>query len=147
MEINSTIRWRNIANTFVRVIIFLLPADARDWGRAFAAELSAIETPLASFQWLLGGIMLITARSMESVLQQPGTSLRRFRRKHTRIRAGHSRSPHPSICYRFTPGSLRPHSLASRCAHGAANSHLRQYGIWMDAPHRRGADQKTRENS
>jgi len=60
MEINSTIRWRNIANTFVRVIIFLLPADARDWGRAFAAELSAIETPLASFQWLLGGIMLIT---------------------------------------------------------------------------------------
>lgn len=43
-----------------RIIVRLWPEETKQWGLAFAAELPEISTPRASFQWVMGGLMLLT---------------------------------------------------------------------------------------
>lgn len=49
---------RNVGNTLSRIgshIYRLLPASERDWARAWAAELTEIESTAAALRWLVGG--------------------------------------------------------------------------------------------
>ena len=42
-----------------RAIVRVWPAETREWGQAFAAELPAAETAGATATWLIGGLMLL----------------------------------------------------------------------------------------
>jgi hypothetical protein len=44
---------------FARAIVRVWPADSREWGQAFAAELPAVESASAATSWLIGGVMLL----------------------------------------------------------------------------------------
>jgi tetratricopeptide (TPR) repeat protein len=48
-----------IAQNMAGAILRMWPAETREWGRAFEAEFSAIETGGAAFSWLIGGLMLL----------------------------------------------------------------------------------------
>ena len=93
MSVKPTQGWLRFAEFAARIIVRLWPEETRDWGRAFAAELSEIETPLASFRWLVGGLMLLTrerfrhfARSLGRPLGVPALSpLESVARKPSRI--------------------------------------------------------------
>jgi tetratricopeptide (TPR) repeat protein len=47
------------AQTAARTIVRAWPAETREWGQAFAAELPAAETAGATATWLIGGVMLL----------------------------------------------------------------------------------------
>ena len=49
-----------------RGIVRLWPAETREWGLAFEAELPEITTPLASVRWAIGGIMLLARERWKS---------------------------------------------------------------------------------
>jgi hypothetical protein len=44
---------------FARAIVRVWPAESREWGQAFAAELPAVESASAATSWLIGGLMLL----------------------------------------------------------------------------------------
>ncbi len=48
-----------IAQNLAGAIVRMWPAETREWGQAFEAEFSAIETGGAAFSWLIGGVMLL----------------------------------------------------------------------------------------
>src|SRR5215831_15695889 len=52
-----------------RGIVRLWPAETREWGRAFEAELPEITTPLASVCWVVGGAVLFAKESLRSFLK------------------------------------------------------------------------------
>jgi hypothetical protein len=55
---NTQQRELRTAQSVARVLVRVWPAETRDWGLAFEAEFSAIETGGAAFSWLIGGVML-----------------------------------------------------------------------------------------
>jgi len=55
-----------------RGIVRLWPAETREWGLAFEAELPEITTPLASVRWVLGGIMLVARERWKSFFHSFG---------------------------------------------------------------------------
>ena len=52
-----------------REVVRLWPAETREWGLAFEAELPEITTPLASLRWAIGGIMLLARERWKSFLR------------------------------------------------------------------------------
>src|SRR5215831_16324113 len=52
-----------------RGIVRLWPAETREWGLAFEAELPEITTPLASIRWVFGGAILLAKESLRSFLK------------------------------------------------------------------------------
>jgi hypothetical protein len=44
---------------FARAIVRIWPAESREWGQAFAAELPAVESASAATSWLIGGLTLL----------------------------------------------------------------------------------------
>lgn len=50
---------RRFVATVARAIVGLWPAESREWGQAFAAELPSIDTAPAATSWLIGGVMLL----------------------------------------------------------------------------------------
>src|SRR5215469_4120126 len=52
--------------SLARGIVRLWPAETREWGLAFEAELPEITTPLASLRWAIGGIMLLARERWKS---------------------------------------------------------------------------------
>jgi hypothetical protein len=50
---------RRFAPSLARVIVRAWPAESREWGQAFAAELPSIDTATATIFWLIGGLMLL----------------------------------------------------------------------------------------
>jgi hypothetical protein len=68
------IDWRDVVARGARAIVWLWPAESKEWGRAFAAELAEIDGFRASVWWLIGGAMLLTreqVRSFSRSLGQP----------------------------------------------------------------------------
>jgi len=55
-----------------RGIVRLWPAETREWGLAFEAELPEITTPLASLRWAIGGIMLLARERWKSFFRSVG---------------------------------------------------------------------------
>ena len=55
-----------------RGIVRLWPAETREWGLAFEAELPEITTPLASVRWAIGGIMLLARERWKSFFRSFG---------------------------------------------------------------------------
>lgn len=55
---NTRQRELRAAQSVARVLVRVWPAETRDWGLAFEAEFSAIETHGAAISWLIGGVML-----------------------------------------------------------------------------------------
>jgi hypothetical protein len=55
-----------------RGIVRLWPAETREWGLAFEAELPEITTPLASVRWVFGGIMLLARERWKSFFRSFG---------------------------------------------------------------------------
>jgi hypothetical protein len=62
---------RRLAETIVRLAAILLPARLRDWGRAMAAELAAIERPGAALAFALGCLGGALRQSMSFHLSHP----------------------------------------------------------------------------
>ena len=52
-----------------RRIVRLWPAETREWGLAFEAELPEITTPMGSARWVLGGTILLTKESLRSFMK------------------------------------------------------------------------------
>jgi hypothetical protein len=50
---------KQFAPTLARAIVRVWPAESREWGQAFAAELPAVESAGATATWLIGGLMLL----------------------------------------------------------------------------------------
>jgi hypothetical protein len=44
---------------FTSVLLALWPEEKKSWGRAFAAESAAIESPQKQLRWLLGGLPVV----------------------------------------------------------------------------------------
>ncbi len=60
---------QRLTASIARIIVRLWPEETQAWGRAFAAELHEIETPLASLRWLIGGLMLLTRERFRHFLK------------------------------------------------------------------------------
>jgi hypothetical protein len=67
--------WQRLATRCARVIVRLWPADTKDWGRAFAAELPHLQGSSASTWWLIGGAMLLTREHVRSFWRSLGRPL------------------------------------------------------------------------
>src|SRR5262245_40126910 len=59
MTANATPRWRRFSDAIASAIVSAWPRETRDWGRAFAAELSEISTFPSSSLWLMGGFKML----------------------------------------------------------------------------------------
>jgi len=59
MSTNAPKSDQRFAPTVARAIVRVWPAETREWGQAFAAELPAAETAGATSTWLIGGVMLL----------------------------------------------------------------------------------------
>ena len=73
MPAQSLSRSQRFSAFLARRIVRLWPAETREWGLAFEAELPEIATPLASVRWVLGGAILLAKESLRSFVK----SLRR----------------------------------------------------------------------
>jgi len=60
------------AKTIAHALVWMWPAESKDWGRAFEAELSAIETRSSSLSWLTGGVMLLLRERWKHFLRSLG---------------------------------------------------------------------------
>ena len=63
MSTNTNANTPNFTDRFApaaaRAIVRVWPAESREWGQAFAAELPAVESATAATSWLIGGLMLL----------------------------------------------------------------------------------------
>jgi hypothetical protein len=50
---------QRFAPAVARAIVRVWPAESREWGQAFDAELPAAESAGATTTWLIGGLMLL----------------------------------------------------------------------------------------
>ena len=66
---------RRLAETIVRLAAIILPARLRDWGRAMAAELAAIERPGAALAFALGCLAGALRQTLSSHLLHPNQAL------------------------------------------------------------------------
>jgi hypothetical protein len=69
---NARPLWQKFSAAIANVIVRLWPDETKDWGRAFQAELTEIESPWQSFRWLLGGLMLLTRERFKSFFRSFG---------------------------------------------------------------------------
>src|SRR5271168_77829 len=69
MPADANSLWQRFFTSIANLLVRLWPEETKDWGRAFAAELSEIETPLAAVRWLLGGFMLLTREHFKFFLR------------------------------------------------------------------------------
>ena len=58
-----------------RAIVRVWPAETREWGQAFAAELPAAETAGATATWLIGGLMLLLREWLKHAWRSLGRPL------------------------------------------------------------------------
>jgi hypothetical protein len=69
---NTPPLWQRLSASTAKLIVRLWPGETKDWGRAFQAELTEIESPWQSFRWLLGGVMLLARERFKSFFRSFG---------------------------------------------------------------------------